>query len=103
MFIAAVRGNVVTTQKVLKMTGKKLLVIEPLRVDEQSGKMSPTGRCLVAVDSIDAGEQDIVLVTQGSSARMTDFTSDAPVDAVVVGIIDSVTAAGRMIYKKDNQ
>jgi ethanolamine utilization protein EutN len=100
MFIAKVRGNVVTTQKVPKMTGKKLLIIEPLRVDESAGEMSPTGRCIVAVDSIDAGNEDIVLVTQGSSARMTDFTSDAPVDAVVIGIIDTVTTMGKTIYRK---
>ena len=68
MFIARVRGNVVTTQKVSKMTGRKLLVIEPLRVDEDGRKMSPTGRCFVAVDSIGAGTDDLVLVTQGSSA-----------------------------------
>jgi ethanolamine utilization protein EutN len=100
MFIARVQGNVVTSQKVAKMTGKKLLIIEPLRVDESRGEMLPTGRCLVAVDSIDAGVDDIVLVTQGSSARMTDFTSDAPVDAVVIGIIDTVNTMGKTIYRK---
>jgi len=100
MFIARVRGNVVTTQKVPKMTGKKLLIIEPLKVDEGGGPMSPTGRCLVAVDSIGAGTEDIVLVTQGSSARMTDFTSDAPVDAVVIGIIDTVSTMGKTVYRK---
>jgi ethanolamine utilization protein EutN len=100
MFIARVQGNVVTSQKVAKMTGKKLLIIEPLRVDESRGEMLPTGRCLVAVDSIDAGVDDIVLVTQGSSARMTDFTNDSPVDAVVIGIVDTVNTMGKTIYKK---
>jgi ethanolamine utilization protein EutN len=100
MFIAKVRGNVVTTQKVAKMTGKKLLIIEPLRVDETSSEMLPTGRCFVAVDSIGAGGDDIVLVTQGSSARMTDSTSDAPVDAVVIGIIDTISAMGKDVYRK---
>jgi ethanolamine utilization protein EutN len=99
MFIARVRGNVVTSQKVDKMAGKKLLIIEPLKVEE-TGEMSPTGRCVVAVDSIGSGTEDIVLVTQGSSARMTDFTSDAPVDAVVIGIIDTVSTMGKIVYRK---
>jgi len=100
MFIARVRGNVVTTQKVVKMTGRKLLMIEPLRVEEDGGEMKPTGRCFVAVDSIGAGTDDLVLVTQGSSARMTETTSDAPVDAVVVGIIDTITVLGDLVYRK---
>ncbi len=101
MFIARVRGNVVTTQKVQKMSGRKLLIIEPLRVDEKGKDMTPTGRCFVAVDSIGAGTDDLVLVTQGSSARMTETTSDAPVDCVVIGIIDTISAEGAEIYKKD--
>ena len=103
MFIARVRGNVVTTQKVAKMTGRKLLIIDPLRVDEDGGKFNPTGRCFVAVDSIGAGTDDIVLVTQGSSARMTETTSDAPVDCVVIGIIDTVNILGNTIYRKADQ
>jgi ethanolamine utilization protein EutN len=103
MFIAKVRGNVVTTQKVPKMRGKKLLVIEPLQVDEKGKAFRPTGRCFVAVDAIDAGVDDLVLVTQGSSARMTDFTSDAPVDCVVIGIIDTVGVMGQTMYKKGKE
>jgi ethanolamine utilization protein EutN len=100
MFIAAVRGNVVTTQKVAKMTGRKLLIVEPLQVDEGGKKFKNTGRTLVAVDNIGAGIDDIVLVTQGSSARLTEATADAPVDCVVVGIIDTVGLAGETMYKK---
>jgi ethanolamine utilization protein EutN len=100
MFIARVTGNVVATQKVMKMTGRKLLVIEPMRVDEKTGAVVPTGRCFVAVDSLDAGAGDLVLVTQGSSARMTEFTGDAPVDCVVIGIIDSVNLPQGTAYKK---
>jgi len=100
MFIAKVKGNVVTTHKVDKMAGKKLLVVEPLQVDDAAGQLRPTGRCLVAVDNIDAGVDDIVLVTQGSSARMTEATSDAPVDCVVIGIVDTVSAMGKSVYHK---
>ncbi len=100
MFIARVRGNVVTTQKAAKMAGRKLLVIEPLRVPEDGDDFTPTGRTFVAVDSIGAGEDDLVLVTQGSSARMTEGTSDAPVDSVVIGIIDTVGVAGKPFYSR---
>lgn len=100
MFIAQVKGNVVTTHKVAKMSGRKLLIVEPLRVQEGGKDFTPTGRCFVAVDYIDAGEGDVVLVTQGSSARMTDATSDAPIDCVVIGIIDTVTVAGKTVYHK---
>lgn len=100
MFIAKVKGNVVTTQKVAKMSGRKLLIVEPLRVDEKVKGFSPTGRCFVAVDSIGAGTEDVVLVTQGSSARMTEGTADAPVDCVIIGIVDTVGADGDVIYNK---
>jgi ethanolamine utilization protein EutN len=101
MFIGKVKGNVVTTQKVETLTGKKLLIVEPMRVMEDTGTMTPSGKCLVAVDSVGAGESDLVLCTQGSSARMTCTTSDAPVDCVITGIIDSVTAQNKTVYKKD--
>jgi len=100
MFIARVRGNVVTTQKIKTMTGRKLLIIEPLQVSEDAKALKNTGRCFVAVDSIGAGTDDLVLVTQGSSARMTEATADAPVDCVVIGIIDTISAIRRTVYKK---
>ena len=101
MFIAAVVGNVVTTQKVPKMMGRKLLLVDPLKLNEPGGPMGPTGRCLVAVDSLGAGTADLVLCTQGSSARLTEQTADAPVDCVVIGIIDSVSLQDKTIYRKD--
>ena len=100
MFIARVRGNVVTTQKVESMTGRKLLIVEPLRVDEKARQLAPTGRCFVAVDSLGAGTDDLVLVTQGSSARMTSSTDKAPIDCVVIGIIDTVFADAGEVYRK---
>jgi len=101
MFIAKVNGNVVASQKIQAMSGRKLLIVEPLQVDEKTKKTKPTGRCLVAVDSIGAGTDDIVLVTQGSSARMTEITSDSPVDCVIIGIVDTVNALGEAVYSKD--
>ncbi len=101
MFIARVRGNVVTTQKVDDMTGRKLLIVDPMRVDEKAGTMTPVGRCFVAVDFLGAGTDDLVLVTQGSSARMTSVTDKAPVDCVIIGVVDTVYADNATVYRKD--
>ena len=101
MFIARVNGNIVATQKVQTMSGRKLLIVEPLQVDETTKKTKPTGRCLIAVDSIGAGTDDLVLVTQGSSARMTEITGDSPVDCVIIGIVDSINALGEQVYVKN--
>lgn len=91
MFIAKVVGSVVSTQKVDTMVGRKLLVIEPYRINpETRADMMTTGRTLVAVDTMGAGENEYVLVVQGSSARMTEETKNLPVDAVIIGIVDSV-------------
>ncbi len=102
MFIAKVRGNVVTTQKVSEMTGRKLLIIDPLRVDEDDKSISLTGRCFVAVDTVGAGDGDVILATMGSSARMTESTGKAPVDCVIIGIVDTVNAMGNEVYSKSN-
>ncbi len=98
MFLAKVTGHVVATQKVASMTGSKLLVVEPLRLDEKSrDRLNSTGRTLVTVDSLGAGVGQIVLVCQGSSARLTPETGDLPIDAVVIGIVDSVHIGERNV------
>jgi ethanolamine utilization protein EutN len=99
MFLAQVTGHVVATQKVAAMVGKKLLVIEPLRVDEASGeRLRGTGRTIVAVDSLGAGIGQVVLVCQGSSARLTPETGELPIDAVVIGIVDSVRVGDKNVF-----
>ena len=73
------------------MVGRKLLVIEPYRIDpETRAKMVTTGRTLVSVDTVGAGEGEMVLVVQGSSARLTPETKTLPVDATIIGIVDAV-------------
>lgn len=101
MFMAKVKGNIVTTQKVEKMMGRKLLIVEPVRVSPDNRKIIGTGRSFVAVDSLGAGIDELVVITQGSSSRMTSGTSDAPVDCVVIGIIDSVTVLGDQVYENE--
>ena len=100
MLLAQVTGHVVATQKVASMVGKKLLVVEPLRLDEKShDRLRPTGRTLIAVDSLGAGPGEVVLLCQGSSARLTPETGDLPVDAAVIGIVDRVGTGERTVFE----
>jgi ethanolamine utilization protein EutN len=99
MLLAKVTGSVVSTQKVASMTGRKLLTVDPLRVDPDSrDRLVPTGRSFVVVDTVGAGQGETVLITQGSSARMTPETEKLPVDAVIIGIIDSVNVENRTLF-----
>src|SRR5262245_6227523 len=99
MFLARVTGSVVATQKVAAMTGRKLLTVEPLRVDPAGrDKLVSTGRTFVAVDALGAGQGEMVLIVQGSSARMTPETEKLPVDCVVVGIVDTVNVENKTIF-----
>lgn len=101
MFIAKVTGSVVATEKVQSMTGHKMLVVEPYRLDaKKRDQLVPTGRTFVAVDTIGAGSGDYVLLTQGSSARMTPETKTLPIDAVVIGIVDNVTIEQSNVYER---
>ena len=100
MFIGKVIGSVVATQKVKSVVGKKLLLVDTYSVKSGSSELSSTGRSAVVIDSVGAGEGEFVLVTQGSSARLTDLTSDVPTDAVVVGIIDAIQIGHEEVYKK---
>lgn len=85
MLLARVVGTVVATRKDERLTGAKLLVVR---------QVDPHGKdeagYLVAVDTVDAGARDKVLIVQGSSARMASGLKDCPVDAAIVGVVDSV-------------
>jgi len=85
MIIGRIIGTVVCTRKDDRLIPFKLLVVQPLDPD---GK--PYGNYLVAVDTVDAGASERVLVVSGSSARMTTTTKDCPVDAAIVGVVDTV-------------
>jgi microcompartment protein CcmK/EutM len=102
MFIAKVTGSVVCTTKVGSMKGHKLLVVEPYRLDEKSRKsLVSTGRTFISVDTIGAGEGDFVLIVQGSSARLTPETKPLPVDACIIGIVDTVHIDKTSVYVKE--
>lgn len=94
MQIAAVVGSCVSTIKNEKMIGMKLLVVREATVD---GKI--VGEPYVAVDTVDAGKNDLVLVSIGSSARKTDITDDRAVDATIVGVIETLEVGGRNVYE----
>jgi len=101
MFVAKVTGSVVATQKVDTMVGYKLLVVEPYRVGAKDrNTLETTGRTFIAVDSLGAGEGDFVLITQGSSARLTPETKNMPIDTVVVGIVDDVRVDSMKVYSR---
>jgi ethanolamine utilization protein EutN len=100
MILARVEGSVIATKKNPKMTGHKLLVIRPLVIDTpKATAFKPGASTLVAVDSLGAGEGDVVLVVQGSSARLAADDKSAPVDAVVVGIVDQVDIAKHQVFR----
>jgi microcompartment protein CcmK/EutM len=92
MRLGRVIGSVVATRKDPSLEGVKLLVIENLTLD-----LKPEGGYAVAVDSVGAGADEVVLYASGSSARQTTLTRDRPVDAVVMAIVDSFDAHGRNV------
>jgi ethanolamine utilization protein EutN len=61
----------------------------------------PTGELFAAADTVGAGEHEIVLVARGSAARSMARTKDAPTDAAIVGILDSLAVGGETTYRKD--
>jgi len=85
MILGRVVGTVVATRKDERLTGAKLLLVrsvDPRGKDEAAH--------MVAVDTVDAGFNDRVLVVTGSSARMAAGLKDTPVDAAIVGVVDTV-------------
>ena len=105
MFLARVEGSVVATKKDEALSGRKLLLVRPQLVDESDpAKFRPGKNTIIAVDSVGAGEGELIMFTQGSSARLAPNMKSAPVDAVVVGIVDTVDVLGQIIFdaKKDD-
>lgn len=95
MQIAEVRGTVVSTQKDPSLRGSKLLLVQLVDIE---GNLLPEYE--VAADSVGAGNDEWVLVTRGSGARQIPGSEQRPIDAMVVGIIDTVNLDNRLIYSK---
>ena len=99
MFLAKVEGSVVATKKDANMAGRKLLIVRPQLVDDKDPtRFKPGANTIVAVDSVGAGLGEMVLFCQGSSARLAPNLKEAPVDAVIIGIVDVVDVLGQQIY-----
>ena len=98
MIIAKVTGKIVATVKDAGFDGKKLAVVHAHIIKE--GKLTPGQTVLVANDDLGAGEGDLVVVTQGSSARMAPSMKSCATDAVVVALIDRIDADGNVVFKK---
>jgi len=95
MIFARVVGTVVCTRKDDKLTGAKLLMVQPVGLDDK-----PRGGVLVGIDSVGAGEGELVLLVQGSSARQTSRTESAPVDCTIFAIVDTIEKEGRTVFTK---
>lgn len=97
--MAEVIGQVVATKKDESMLGRKLLLVRPKLVDESDpGKFRDGVNTIVAVDTVGAGEGELVMFCQGSSARQAAGLKTIPVDAAVVAIVDSVDVLGKKVY-----
>ena len=96
MIIARVIGSAVSTVKAGKLSARKLLVVQRATVQNELLDDSP----IVAVDAVGAGEGELVLVALGSAGRQTDLTGEAPADATIVGILDSLEVDGRGTFHK---
>ena len=95
MIIGEVVGTVVATRKEERLSGLKFQIVKIIDMD-----LEPTGQFLVVADAVGAGKGETVLCAQGSSARLTDKTKDCPIDAVIIGIIDTVEIEGDLVFQK---
>ena len=97
MKIGKVIGQVVSTRKEGKVEGLPILVVSYL--DET---LSDTGKTVACIDTVNAGDGDVVLLCASSSARMTSKTTNVATDNTIVGIVDSVSVGSKYIYRKSN-
>ena len=96
MITGKVVGTVVATNKVETLISMKFLIVRRMNI---TGKLSDD--YVVAVDAVDAGVGEIVLVATGSAARQTDFTDKRPVDAIIMAIVDTFEVDNKIVYQKN--
>jgi ethanolamine utilization protein EutN len=103
MFLARVIGQVVSTKKEADMKGHRLLLVRPMLVDpDDPTRFRPGGNTIVTIDPLGAGQGEMVMLVQGSSARQCSGLKSIPVDAAIVGIVDSVNVLGKQIFHAAN-
>ena len=97
MFLGKVIGTVWSTKKDDELVGAKFLLVKELDID-----LNEKERFVVAVDSVGAGDGEVVIVASGSSSRMTTFTKDKPVDAVIMAIVDKLDISVRELLEEES-
>ncbi|MFP4165921.1 MAG: EutN/CcmL family microcompartment protein [Opitutales bacterium] len=103
MFLGKVIGSIVSTKKDASMRGHTLLMVRPMLIDaDNPGEFKPGANTIVAIDTLGAGEGELVMFAQGSSARQADGLKALPVDAAIVGLVDTVNILGQTTYEARN-
>ena len=95
MLLAEVIGTVVASRKEEELEGLRFMVLRPL-----DARMQSSGKIVVAADAVGAGVGEVVLFASGSAARQTKLTTNRPVDAVIMAIVDQVEVGGDLNYSK---
>ncbi len=98
MKLGIVVGTVVSTRKVSPNLGLKMLVVSYL-----NDELIDTKKTAVCIDTVNAGTGDMVLLCSSSSARMTSMTRKAVTDNTIVGIVDTISAGGADLYRKNRR
>jgi carbon dioxide concentrating mechanism protein CcmL len=98
VLLGKVIGTVWSTKKDEQLVGAKFLIVRELDL-----KLKEKENFVIAVDSVGAGEGEIVLVATGSSSRQTTFTKDKPVDAVIMAIVDKLDVAVKRLVKEETE
>lgn len=96
MYAAKIIGSAVCTCKEQKLVGLKLLVVQPISLLTLENE----GKPVVAIDAVGAGESEVVLVVGGSSARQTAVTTNMPVDATIMAVVDYIDINGKQVFEK---
>lgn len=96
MQLARVIGSIVSTRKSERLLGLKLLVAVPIDMETMEEK----GASFITVDTVGAGEGEIVMWAGGSSSRQTEQTTNKPVDSSIIGIVDYVDILGKRVFDK---
>ena len=100
MFLAKVIGQVVATKKDGAMKGHRLVLLRPQLVDAgDASRLKDGSNTVVAVDTLGAGNGEMVLFCQGSSARQAEGLKALPLDCAVIAIVDTVDVLGKAVYK----
>ena len=98
MKLGKIVGTVVSSQKEPQIEGLKLFVVRDLGLD-----LSSKSSFVIAVDAVGAGIGEVVLYASGSSARQTKATTNRPVDATVMAIVDLMDVNGELVYNKQQE